>query len=719
VNALLLLAVQNTLVALVLAFLVYALTRVWRIPPLAHLLWLLVLLKLVAPPVMRVDWFRLLPPRTTHADHQQIADTPRNGAQAAATETGSLSAEPAPIARSPETSGGLVNVSSDRAAHNPPATAVGAKPVSRVAWIWDWEVWDRALILMFCGWVSGAVFFSLVAGTRILRFERSLKDTLPAPERLQRLAREIAGKLNVRRIPDVRFVESVEVPMLWWAGRRATIVLPTKLFRQLDDSEAALILAHELAHLRRRDHWVRAIEMLVSIVYWWNPLVWAIRGQIHRAEDLCCDAWVRWAFPDCTKRYAEVLLKTAELLNVSRVGSRLVPASPFLNSHSLKARIEMLLQNRFMPRLSKKSIFVVALLALVTLPSFFSTSRTDAETPSTADAPAAQAPKPDRPPGSEFPYTVRFEQGASKLPDGDKIAITEVRGTASSFTPGNIYWIKGTYTLASRDKAVLLAATTAADSKFGTGSTFKVQQTIVDRGTGTFALFLPMSCQGWPHVSFYPTEGGGDIGGTYFGTGDFVLKKWWEPNVLGGPRTIEPDFNRKTKKSLRDKGVRVAVVCRAPALVRLNFIDVDKDIAKYCAHQLNQRHIPTINPDRIQEWLDKHENWDKSEEIGQAAQATHVILLDVHKYNLFEENTHELYKGRAEVLVSVFEMQKDGTTEKVYTKEITCQYPLETPRETSEISYDRFRREYLARLSEEIGCLFYSHANGDDMRDAI
>jgi len=50
VNALLLLAAQNTLVALLLAFLVYGLTRVWRIPPLAHLLWLLVLLKLVAPP---------------------------------------------------------------------------------------------------------------------------------------------------------------------------------------------------------------------------------------------------------------------------------------------------------------------------------------------------------------------------------------------------------------------------------------------------------------------------------------------------------------------------------------------------------------------------------------------------------------------------------------------------------------------------------------------
>ncbi len=189
--------------------------------------------------------------------------------------------------------------------------------------------------------------------------------------------------------------------------------------------------------------------------------------------------------------------------------------------------------------------------------------------------------------------------------------------------------------------------------------------------------------------------------------------------LLGGPPSIEPDYDKMTKKSLRDKDVKVAVICFAPDEVRLNFIDVDKDISKYVAHHLKEHHIATINPDRVQEWLDKHEDWDKPEEIGEATKATHVIMIDVHKYNLFEENSHELYKGRAEVLVSVFEMQKDGTTEKIYNKEITSQFPLETARETSEISYDRFRREYLTRLTEEIGRLFYEHYNGDDMRDVI
>ena len=40
---------------------------------------------------------------------------------------------------------------------------------------------------------------------------------------------EIAGKLGVRRVPDVRYVECIEVPLLWCAGRRPTIVLPMRL----------------------------------------------------------------------------------------------------------------------------------------------------------------------------------------------------------------------------------------------------------------------------------------------------------------------------------------------------------------------------------------------------------------------------------------------------------------------------------------------------------
>jgi hypothetical protein len=189
--------------------------------------------------------------------------------------------------------------------------------------------------------------------------------------------------------------------------------------------------------------------------------------------------------------------------------------------------------------------------------------------------------------------------------------------------------------------------------------------------------------------------------------------------LIGGPPTIEPDFDKMTKKSLTDRGVKVVVVCFVPDEIRLNFIDADKEIASHVAHRLFQHKIVVVHPDRVQEWLDKHDDWNKAEEIGEATGATHIVYIDVHKYTLYAENSHELYEGRAEVLVSVSEMQKDNSAEKIYTKELTSKYPLQAPRSASEISFEHFRRQYLGRLSEEIGRLFYEYSNGDDLADVI
>ncbi len=68
------LAAHNTIAALVLAILVSGLTRVWRHPPIAHVLWLLVLLKLVAPPLVPVAWFDFRTLESTSAGSLLRAD---------------------------------------------------------------------------------------------------------------------------------------------------------------------------------------------------------------------------------------------------------------------------------------------------------------------------------------------------------------------------------------------------------------------------------------------------------------------------------------------------------------------------------------------------------------------------------------------------------------------------------------------------------------------
>lgn len=522
-NELILWAAQNTIAALALAIMVYALTRVWRHPATAHVLWVLVLLKLVTPPLVSIGWPTAAPP------------------ESAAPPTEAARFDPAPDV-APFDGAGPVALDDVVVEH--PAVAMLAvatrgtaeplpTPVKPVQW---WRIAQSAIALL---WLGGAAVCGVVTIARIVRFERLLRDTLPAPERCQQLAAEIAARLGVRNVPTVRYAQFAEIPLVWCVGRRPKIVLPIGLVADMTEDRMALILTHELAHLRRRDHWVRIAELLVLTVYWWNPVAWIVRRQIHQAEDLCCDAWVCWAFPDHAHRYAEVIFEAASRPR-GRAFSRPALASPFFHSTSLKARIEMILHAQFAPRLSRRSKWLVALFLLVIVPSAALHAKDDAGAGSTQDTSTDQAAaktsggKPMDIATLELPRVVTFEQGATHFADGDQIEISEVRGTADKFSPGNIYCIQGTFTLGSHDRASLAAYVTVREAKNATGATYKVQSTIVDKGTGAFTLYLPMNCAGWPHVSFYPTGGGGSFGGNYFGTGDSTLKEW------GGEKDTKP-----------------------------------------------------------------------------------------------------------------------------------------------------------------------------------
>ncbi len=188
--------------------------------------------------------------------------------------------------------------------------------------------------------------------------------------------------------------------------------------------------------------------------------------------------------------------------------------------------------------------------------------------------------------------------------------------------------------------------------------------------------------------------------------------------LLGGPPTIEPAFEKETKESLTDKGVTVAVVCFAPDEVRYSFEDVDRELAKHVAFRLHQHKIKVIAPDRVKQWLDENRDWDYPEEIGAAFKCTHVVYIDLNKFTLFEEGSTTLYRGAAEAIVSVIKMDEDtGAGEKIFSLESISKFPKLRPKAAAEQSYNSFKVEYLSRLSDEIGRMFYEYYIADEMMD--
>lgn len=76
-------------------------------------------------------------------------------------------------------------------------------------------------------------------------------------------------------------IQAAVVVGLW----RPKIYIP---FRMESDS-MAYILAHEQAHIRRRDHWWKLLAYFMLTLHWFNPLVWIAYIMLGRDMELACD----------------------------------------------------------------------------------------------------------------------------------------------------------------------------------------------------------------------------------------------------------------------------------------------------------------------------------------------------------------------------------------------------------------------------------------------
>ncbi len=247
------------------------------------------------------------------------------------------------------------------------------------------------------------------------------------------------------------------------------------------------------------------------------PGAFASQGRIPVLTESLLESTVRTSLSFARSRTTDTTLAPSRVLALAR-GGLYTMTNPI--SKSLAA----------LAMLSTLSIGWVQSLARSPEPCVFAAASVSMPIGAAGQAPAAEAKTSGGAKASEFPYAVRFESGAKRFLEGDEITILEVRGTSRTIEPGHLYCIKGRYTLNSQDQATIAAYTTTTAMSSTHRMSLKVQSATVERGSGTFTLFLPMTDKGWPHVSLYPAGGGEGFGGTYFGTGDSVLEKWWETN---------------------------------------------------------------------------------------------------------------------------------------------------------------------------------------------
>ena len=161
---------------------------------------------------------------------------------------------------------------------------------------------------------------------------------------MHKVLERTARRLRLARAVEVLQSTLVKTPVVVGYFRPA-VLLPLCVVTGLPEAQLELILAHELAHIRRHDYLVNLLQTLVETLFFYHPAVWWLSRQIRNERENCCDD-VAMATVGSRADYGRALLAIEELRATSTALS--------LASHggSLLARIRRIAGCEPAPRIA-------------------------------------------------------------------------------------------------------------------------------------------------------------------------------------------------------------------------------------------------------------------------------------------------------------------------------------------------------------------------------
>ena len=166
-----------------------------------------------------------------------------------------------------------------------PSNRVEIAPAATDLWasLRPWMPWATAI------WLVGVMVLSFRPIWGWLHVRRLQRDGLsPLNDSLRQMSGRLMRQLGIHQA--VRFAQSalVEVPTVV-GYLRPMVLLPASAITGLSASELELIIAHELAHVRRHDYLVNLAQTVVESLLFYHPGMWWVSSQIRKERENCCD----------------------------------------------------------------------------------------------------------------------------------------------------------------------------------------------------------------------------------------------------------------------------------------------------------------------------------------------------------------------------------------------------------------------------------------------
>ncbi len=138
-------------------------------------------------------------------------------------------------------------------------------------------------------WLLGVALFSLrSAGGFIVLACTRRKKSFAVEERVLQICYMLQDQFGIRRA--VQYCESIYVQapaVIGWF--RPIVFLPASALTGLSEEQLTLVIAHELAHIRRFDAFFNLLQVSVETLLFYHPAIWWLNRRIRVEREQCCD----------------------------------------------------------------------------------------------------------------------------------------------------------------------------------------------------------------------------------------------------------------------------------------------------------------------------------------------------------------------------------------------------------------------------------------------
>ena len=138
-------------------------------------------------------------------------------------------------------------------------------------------------------WMAGVCILSIQMTYGYLQSIRIKKHlTFPVSQSTKQITHRLIDKFNLKQKISIKESGYIQTPALI-GYFKPVILLPISMISGIPNNQLEIIIAHELAHIKRHDYLVQFIQGIIELIFFYHPVVWWLSSVVNTEREHICD----------------------------------------------------------------------------------------------------------------------------------------------------------------------------------------------------------------------------------------------------------------------------------------------------------------------------------------------------------------------------------------------------------------------------------------------